>query len=162
MSLLSYFEQKLNRPDLGLLVVRVVFGLIITIFGVGKLLGGGAMLAGIGGSLAKFGITFAPMFWGLLSALTEMLGGLCIFLGVFFRPAAALLFFNMIVATTFMWGHGPDFSSYGAFMNYVGTIDSPLTFCVVFLALLFTGPGKYALQKSGGGRSGGGSSKSKE
>lgn len=163
MSLLSSIDKKLHHPDLGLLVVRVVFGLIITLFGVGKLLGGGAMLASIGGALAKFGITRAPMFWGLLSALTETLGGLCIVAGVFFRPAAALLFFNMVVATTYLWGNGPDFSSYGAFMNYVGQTDAPLIFCTVFLALLFTGPGQYAVQKTGGGgRSGSSAGKSKD
>ncbi len=159
MSLYAYFEQKLNRPDLGLLVLRVTFGGIIFVFGVQKLLGGEQMLTGIGGAMAKFGITFAPLFWGLLAALTEMLGGLCIFLGIFFRPAALLLFFNMIVATVFLWGTGPTFSSYGDFAGFVGKIDSPLTFCLAFLALLFTGPGKYAIHKGGGGRNGAKSAK---
>jgi putative oxidoreductase len=162
MTLVSYIEQKLNRPDLGLLILRVVFGLLITTFGVAKLFGGGAMLAEVGGALAKFGITFAPMFWGLLSALTETLGGLCILLGIFFRPAAALLFFNMIVAITSMWGDGPDYSSFGAFMGYVQKIVLPVAFCAIFLALLLTGPGKYAVHKGSGGKGGGGAGKSKD
>ncbi len=153
MSLLTSFEQKFNWPDLGLLILRVVFGAIILIFGVGKLIGGGDMLAMIGGALAKFGLTKFPMVWGLLAALTETLGGICILFGIFFRPAALLLFFNMVVATSFLWGAGPHLASYGDLLTFLGTINPPLAFCTVFLALLFTGPGKYAIQKSGGGRS---------
>jgi putative oxidoreductase len=155
MSLSSYFEQKLNRPDLGLLVLRVVFGLVIITFGVDKLLGGGAMLEQIGGSVALFGIKSHFKLWGLLCALTESLGGLCIMLGVFTRPAAGLLFRNMIVASTVMYKMtgAPDFSSMDAFEGWLGKVAVPVYFGAVFLALFFSGPGKFAFTK-GGGRSG--------
>jgi putative oxidoreductase len=164
MSLLSAIEQKLNRPDLGLLALRLVFGAVIFVFGVQKLMGGGPVFEFLGKSMEIFGITGQPKFWGLLSALTETFGGLFILLGLFFRPAAFVLFFNMIMATmmNFKMTGAPDYSSTDAFGKWLGTVAVPVYFCVVFLALLFTGPGKYAIHKSGGGRSGGGSSKSKE
>jgi putative oxidoreductase len=153
MTLYSYFEQKLNRLDLGLLVIRVVFGLFILNAGIMKLLGGKEMLTGVGGSMAVFGIHFAPLFWGLLAALTETLGGVCLILGVFFRPAMLLLVFTMVVATVVMWGSGPSLASMGDFQKFIGNVMPPMTFLAAFLGLLFTGPGKYAMHLKGGGGS---------
>ncbi|HTB63055.1 MAG TPA: DoxX family protein [Opitutales bacterium] len=156
MSLYSYFEQKMNRPDFGLLVLRVVFGVLITLFGVGKLLEGGPMFEQIGGAMAMFGVTWQPKLWGLLCALTETFGGVFIVFGIFMRPAALLLVFNMIVACAVVpkYYGAPDFSSAAAFSEWLGKIDPPYIFCAAFICLLFTGPGKYAIHKSGGGRSG--------
>jgi putative oxidoreductase len=164
MSLYSYFDQKLNKPDLGLLALRAIFGLLIFALGVSKLLDGGPMFAQIGGAMAAFGVNWHPKWWGLLSALTETFGGLAILLGIFFRPAALLLVFNMIVACTFMvkFVGAPDFSSADAFDGWLGKIDPPFLFCAAFLAVLFTGPGKYAMHKSGGGGRGGAKSGAKE
>jgi len=153
MSLYSAVEQKFNRPDLGLLVLRVVFGVLIFAAGLNKLMAGSPMFEQIGGAMAMFGITWQPKLWGLLSALTETFGGLAILLGIFFRPALLLLIFNMIVACAvipkFM---GPlDFSSMGAFSKSLGNLEPPYIFCAAFIALLFTGQGKYAIHKSGGG-----------
>ena len=164
MNLLNYIEQKLNRPDLGLLVLRVVFGLVIFIFGIQKLMGGGAMFEHIGGALAMFGITWQPKLWGLLSALTETFGGLAIILGVFFRPAALLLIGNMVVATVAnakMTG-AVDTSSVMAFAVWLGKVAIPVYYLGAFLALFFTGPGKYAVRKGGGGGGGRSGGKSRE
>ncbi len=166
MNLLNYVEQKLNRPDLGLFLLRVVFGLVIFVFGLGKLMAGGPMFEMIGSSMGIFGIHWEPKLWGLLCALTETFGGLAILLGVFFRPAALLLIFNMIVATI---GNaqqtGPvDTSSAMAFGVWLGKAAVPVYFLAAFLALFFTGPGKFTAylftgSGGGGGRSGGGKSK---
>ncbi len=160
MSLYSYFEQKLNRPDLGLLALRVVFGLVICVFGVQKLMGGSAMFEQIGSSMAMFGIPWQPKFWGLLCALAESFGGLCILLGLFARPAALILTFNMIVATAAMckMTGAPDFSSVDALGGWLGKVAVPVYFLAAFLALTFCGPGKYAIHTKGGG----GSKSSKE
>jgi putative oxidoreductase len=156
MGLYSLAEQKAHRPDVGLLALRVVFGVIIFLFGVEKLMGGGAMFEQIGQSMGMFGVTWHPKVWGLLCALTETFGGLCIVFGVFFRPAALLLVFNMVVATLAMakMSGSPDFASIDTFMNnWLSKVAIPVYFLAVFLTLLFCGAGKYALQKKGGGRS---------
>ncbi len=153
MSLYNYFDQKLNKPDLGLLALRVVFGLTIFIFGVQKLMGGGAMFEQIGGSMAMFGITWEPKFWGLLCALAETFGGLCLLLGVFTRPVALILTFNMLVACVAMakMAGNPDTASLNAFNEWLGKVAVPAYFLAAFIALLFCGPGKYSIHKSGGG-----------
>jgi len=162
MTLYSYFEQKMNRPDLGLLVLRVAFGALIAIFGICKLLDGGPMFQQLGGAMAMFGITWEPKFWGLMCALVEAFGGIFVLLGLFFRPALVLLIVNMVVACAVIPGFvgKPDYSSVDAFDGWLGKIDIPYLYCAVFITLLFTGAGKYAIQGGGGGRSG--SSKSRE
>jgi len=165
MSLYFYFEQKFNRTDLGLLVLRVVFGTVIFLFGVDKLLGGGATFEFLGKQLEMFGITWQPKFWGLLCALVETFGGLCMVLGLFFRPAAMLLVCNMIVASaaTFQMTGAPIFSSMDAFVtDWLGKVAVPVYFLAAFLALLFTGPGKYAIHKKGGGGKSGAKASAKE
>jgi putative oxidoreductase len=150
----NFLNQKLHQPDLGLLALRVVFGMLIMLFGVDKLIVGRPMLEGVGKAMGMFGITWQPLFWGLLCALVETIGGLCVVTGIFFRTAALLLFGNMVVAVASMWQDGPDFSAFGAVMGWLMQTALPITFCAIFLGLLFTGPGKYAIQKSGGRSSG--------
>jgi len=164
MNLLNYVEQKLNRPDLGLFLLRLVFGLIIFVFGIGKLMGGGPMFEMIGGSMAIFGIHWEPKLWGLLCALTETFGGLAILLGVFFRPAALLLIGNMIVATIANAQQtGPaDTSSTMAFGVWLGKVAIPAYYLAVYLALFFTGPGKYTAYMFTGGGGGRSAGKSKD
>ncbi len=45
------------------------------------------------------GISFWPVFWGLLATLAELLGGLALISGFFVRPLAIALLFTMIMAT---------------------------------------------------------------
>jgi len=162
MSLCNTIEQKLNQPDLAYLLLRMVFGGAIILFGIQKLMGGSATFEQIGGSMAYFGVTKYPALWGFLSALAETFGGIFIVLGVLFRPAALALFFNMVVACTFMFKltGSPDLSSIGALTGWIGKVSMPVAFCTAFLALFFTGAGKYAVRMGGGG-GGGKRSKSK-
>jgi putative oxidoreductase len=148
MSISTTIGQKIHKPDAGLLVVRLAFGLILVVFGFQKLLGGTDGFRHLGEAMGMFGIHFAPVFWGVMSALTESLGGLMIILGLLFRPAALLLFFNMIVACAVMWHGGPDFGSVPALGSWLQTFAMPFTFAATFLALLLIGPGKYALGKA--------------
>jgi len=154
MSIFNYVEQKFNQPDLAYLALRVVFGGTIILFGVSKLLAGGEMYAQIGGSMAMFGITWEPKFWGLLCALTETFGGFLVLIGVFCRPAAFMLVGNMFVASVVLYKMmgAPDTSSVGAVAEWLGKVAVPEFYLAAFLALLLTGPGKYTVViKSGGG-----------
>ena len=86
--------------DLGLLVLRVGFGLAFVWYhGYPKLSGGPQTWAVIGDAVANFGITFGYGFWGLLAALAETIGGLLFAAGLLFRPACLAILAVMIVAT---------------------------------------------------------------
>ncbi|MEM9407677.1 MAG: DoxX family protein, partial [Acidobacteriota bacterium] len=64
-----------NSTDLALLVLRLGFGVSMFAFhGWGKISGGPELWERLGGVMALFGISFAPVFWGLLAALAESVG----------------------------------------------------------------------------------------
>ncbi len=84
-----------KKPGLGLLFLRIAFGVIFFLHGWMKIFGGEVsfireMLLMAGWSIPE------PLLW--LTAIVEVLGGLALLLGVFTRPAAALLALEMIVA----------------------------------------------------------------
>jgi putative oxidoreductase len=90
----------LNR-DVGLLLIRLGIGCSMLVFhGWGKLTGGTELWTMVGGNMSNLGITFAPAFWGFMAAFAEAVCSALLILGLFFRPAAALLAFTMLVAIT--------------------------------------------------------------
>jgi putative oxidoreductase len=127
-------ERTAQLHDLGLLVVRLGFGLGFFWFhGLPKLQRGPEGWIGTGGAVGHFGIDFGHQFWGLAAALAESVGGILLALGLLYRPAAASLLTVMIVATTthIVTGQGsPGHSLKNAFL---------------FAGLLLVGPGRYSL-----------------
>ena len=121
--------------DGGLLLLRVGIGILFLVHGVPKLLAGTALWEKLGGSMGLLGIHFAPTFWGFMASFSEAVGGFCLVIGLFVRPAAALLAFTMIVATLFLVPKQADFAA----------ISNPAHMIVVFLALLVSGGGEYSL-----------------
>ena len=126
--------------DLGLLLLRGLVGLYLAFgHGLGKITGGPEQWAGLGGTMEMFGLGFAPTFWGLLSALAEFVAALMVVVGVATRPAALFVLLNMLVAAT---------------AHITGTIDGgpemALLYGIVFLSLLFIGPGKYSIDEQMG------------
>lgn len=125
--------------DLGLLIIRLGIGGTFLFHGYPKLAGGTETWVFLGGAMGNLGITFAPVFWGFMAALTEFAGGILIMLGLLFRPAALLLFFTMLVAFIFHLAQGDPFQAYSHSLKLI----------FVFAALFFTGPGKYAVNIAG-------------
>ncbi|MGH7475588.1 MAG: DoxX family protein [Longimicrobiales bacterium] len=120
--------------NFGLLIARIGLGLGFFWFhGLPKLTADAERWAGTGEAMRNFGITFAPEFWGLAAGIAEGIGGLCIALGLFFRPAALAIAIVMVVATTnhFVTGQGTPAH---AFKN-----------AWVMVGLLLIGPGRYSL-----------------
>ncbi|WOO42383.1 DoxX family protein [Rubellicoccus peritrichatus] len=139
--MLSTVSKFLDKPDFGFLIIRVIVGVIFVAAGIGKFLGGSETLEGVGQAMSIVGISFAPLFWGFLAALVETVGGLLLIVGFLFRGSAFFLLGTMIVATAVKVSTGDDF---------VKDIGYPLAMAAVTAGLLFTGPGKIAIQKSGG------------
>jgi putative oxidoreductase len=125
-------ESKLR--DVGLLLLRVgLGGMFVVMHGWPKISGGTHKWAELGAAMGNLGITFAPAFWGFMSAFSEFVGGVCIALGLFFRPVCVLLVINLIVAALAHY-HGLP-----------GMISYPIELGIVALGLLFIGPGNLAL-----------------
>jgi len=121
----------------GLLLIRIGLGILFILHGYPKLLGGPDLWTGVGSAMGNIGITFLPVFWGLLAALAETVGGACLLLGLFFRPAAIVLAFTMLIAALSHLDRGDGLT--GA--------SHAIEIGVVFIGLAFVGPGKYSADK---------------
>ena len=125
--------------DLGLLVIRVVFGLIFAAHGAQKLFGwfGGYGIAGTSGWLESTGYRPARVFATVLG-LTEFSAGFLLALGLLGPVGPALIIAVMIVAmVTVHWKN--------AFFVGTNGIEHPLMFAVAAIGLALTGPGRYSL-----------------
>ena len=125
--------------DTGLLVARMVFGLLMAAHGTQKLFGwfGGYGLAGTAGFFEQLG--FRPgRFFAATAAGTELAAGLLLAFGLLGPLGPALIIAVMVVAmATVHWQHGLFAATNG--------IEVPLLYSVAALALALTGPGAYSL-----------------
>jgi putative oxidoreductase len=128
--------------DVGLLILRILIGVSFLAHGVPKLLQGPVVWIKLGHAMEFLGISAYPMFWGLMSAITESLGGLLLLLGFCFRPACLFLVINMAVATTMHFNTTP-----GGLMDKWFVASHAIELGSLFLSLLLIGPGKYSFDR---------------
>ncbi len=130
-------KNFLNKySDAGILFLRIGIGFaFIFVHGWGKIMGGPELWGKLGGSMANLGITFAPVFWGFMAAISEFGGGILILLGLFTRPASAFMAFTMLVA----------FIQHSSKLDPWNRTIYPMEMFAVFMALLFIGAGKYSI-----------------
>lgn len=145
--------------DLGLFVLRVVFGTVIALHGYPKLFGGKKVPAEaekyLGGRFNEFmeggGIEKhidtarnigmpAPEILGPLSAGTEFFGGVALILGWKTRLAALLLLGNMGVAIQKVHAKNGLMGQFG--------YELPLLLATAFGTLFLTGPGRIGFDKT--------------
>lgn len=126
----------LNKfKDFGILILRIGIGGMFIFHGAPKMFGGPAVWERVGASMASVGINFVPVFWGFMAAFSEFIGGICIVLGLFFRPICILLTITMAVAANGILSRGEGLRK----------AAHPIEDGIVFLSLIFIGPGKYSL-----------------
>lgn len=121
--------------DWGLLILRVGIGIMFVLHGFPKIIGGPEKWAMLGKAMNALGINFSPVFWGFMAAVSEFAGGILLALGFFTRPACFFLLCTMIVASSMHLSKGDSFVIYSHAMKSG----------ILFLSLLFIGPGKYSL-----------------
>jgi len=93
--------------DSGLLLLRILIGLSFLAHGLPKIEGGPEYWIKLGKSMQFVGVTAYPIFWGLMSALSESVGGALLLIGFCFRPACLFLVINMAVATVMHFNTTP-------------------------------------------------------
>lgn len=123
--------------DFGLLVLRIGLGVMFLWHGAPKLLGGPEKWEKLGSAMTSTGINAIPVFWGFMASFSEFFGGICLILGLLFRPACTLLTITMAVAASMHLGKGDGLN--GA--------SHAIEDGIVFLSLLLIGPGKYSIDK---------------
>ena len=122
----------------GLLILRLVAGLLLAAHGSQKLFGwfGGYGIAGTAGWLESIGFRPGkPM--AVLTGLAELAGGLALALGLLTPLAAAVVIGTMTVAA---WTHAAS----GLWATN-GGYELPLLYAVVAAALAFTGAGSISV-----------------
>jgi putative oxidoreductase len=125
--------------DAGLLLARVVLGGLMAAHGSQKLLGwfGGYGIAGTAGFFEALGFRPGRLF-ATTAAVTEIVSGMLLALGLLSPVAGALMVSVMVVAAVSVhWPHGVFASANG--------IEVPLLYGVGAAALTLTGPGAYSL-----------------
>lgn len=125
--------------SVGLLLIRLFLGLGLAAHGYAKFFGEHG-IAGFAGFLKSLGVP-APEIMAYVSGGTELFGGVLVALGLFTRPVAAIVAFNMFVAA--FTAHR---SSYFITNNPPG-MEYALNLGVVFFALVFTGSGRASVDQ---------------
>jgi len=121
----------------GLLVLRIGIGAMFVAHGVPKLLAGPHEWLKLGHAMRYLGIDFLPTAWGFMAGLAEAGGGLCLVLGLFFRPACLALACTMAVAATMHLGRGDGL------LKASHAIEAG----ILFFSLMLIGPGRYSIHK---------------
>ena len=125
--------------EVGLLVLRVVLGVLFVAHGSQKLFGwfGGGGMKGTTAMVTRMG--FHPTwFWTWMAGLSEFGGGVLLALGLLSPLGSLGIISAMLIAIVKAhWAKG--------FWNTKGGIEFPLINLTAALALGFTGPGLYSL-----------------
>jgi putative oxidoreductase len=142
-TLYSYIQNSRTPKefdmDAGLLIARLVFGLLMAAHGTQKLFGwfGGYGLAGTGGFLEALGFRPGRFFAGI-AAVSEVVGGLLLVAGFLGPIGPALVLAVMVVAAVTVH------AQHGLFATTNG-IEVPLLYATAVVTLGLTGPGSYSL-----------------
>jgi putative oxidoreductase len=125
--------------SIGLLIIRLVFGLTFAAHGAQKLFGwfGGHGLAGTGGFFDSIGIKPGKPL-ALLAGLGELVGGLLFAAGLLVPLASLVITVTMLVAIFTVTGKAGYWAQNGGYEYSVAII-------AVAIGVALTGPGAYAL-----------------
>jgi putative oxidoreductase len=125
--------------NLGLLLIRVIFGLVMIAHGAQKLFGwfGGYGLAGTGGFFESIGFRPGVMF-AAAAALSEFVGGWLFALGLFGPVGPALIIAVMLVASISVHLRNGLFAA-------TNGVEVPLLYATAVLGLALIGFGTFSL-----------------
>jgi uncharacterized membrane protein YphA (DoxX/SURF4 family) len=135
--------------DLGMLAMRVITALLIVHHGLDKLENPDTFSNKIIAVYFPF-LPGSPYFWTYLSAGFEVVGSFCITVGMFARPAAALLAGTMVNAILFhLMKFGRQSFPFNPEKGGAYTFEPSLAFLGVSAYILVAGPGKFAVRPNG-------------
>ena len=136
-SLFNDTREHRSATDLGLLIGRVMLGVVFVFHGSQKLFGafGGPGIEGFTGFLGSLGVPL-PGLNAWLAAGVEFVGGLALLLGFGVRVLGLPLVITMLVAA---------FTAHSGFSAQSGGMEYPLTLAALTATLTLTGPGHFSL-----------------
>jgi len=125
--------------DIGLLIIRLVVGLLFVGHGAQKLFGwfGGYGIKGTGGWFESIGVK-PGVTMALLAGLTELIGGFLFALGLLTPLAGIMIAGTMVMAIAKV--HGPN-----GLWSTANGYEYNLVLLAVTIGVALTGAGQYAL-----------------
>lgn len=129
-----------QASDVGLLLIRLMLGVVFMYHGSQKVFGwfGGSGIEGFAGALESMKMP-APQAGAWAAALAEFGGGVILVLGLFMRVLIIPTIITMLVAAFVV--HRQAFSLQHGGMEYA------LTLAVVMIGLVLTGPGRLTVAR---------------
>ena len=121
------------NPDLALLILRVMLGIIMIYHGWPKVTNLGGTIEGMAG----MGVP-APAVAAIFATVAEVVGGLLMLLGAFTDIAGLMFAIDILGAITFV--HAKN-----GFSVAKGGMEWPLLLVAAALAIALAGPGRYAV-----------------
>jgi putative oxidoreductase len=134
-SLNDRFAQLVNHPDFAKLLARLTFGILILFHGVAKMENGVGWIAKM---LEGHGL---PSFIAYGAYVGEVIAPVLVILGIFTRPAALVIAFNLLIATLLVVS-GKFFT-----LTEVGAwgLETEAMYFLGGLIIMFQGSGRYSL-----------------
>ncbi|WP_208513687.1 DoxX family protein [Variovorax paradoxus] len=124
-----------KSDDTGKLILRVALGIFILLHGIAKVTKG---VDGIGGMLASHGL---PGVLAYLVYVGEIVAPVLLIIGLYTRPAAAIVAINMLVAIWLV--HRKDLGALNGQGGWALELQGMFLFSAI--ALAFTGGGRFGL-----------------
>jgi putative oxidoreductase len=137
-------KKVLIQHSFGLLCLRLALGGTMIAYGVPKFMGGSEYLRQVGSAVQYIGIGFGFEFFGLLAALTEVVGGMMLIFGAYYRISCVTLAFVMFMATLTQKAGLP--ANYTP-TDFIMAVLHPLSMGAIFISAMFLGPGRLSIQK---------------
>jgi putative oxidoreductase len=131
---LHHLFKNYSNVDIGLLIIRIVFGFFMVYnHGYGKILGGPERWERLGNALTSIiGFESLQLFFGLMASLSESVFSIFIIFGLLTRISASFLGFTMTIAT----------------LKHLMKYELP-EMAIIYLTFSFlifiSGPGKYSI-----------------
>jgi putative oxidoreductase len=125
--------------DVGILILRLVFGLAMAGHGAQKLLGwfGGPGMTGVTGFMRQLRFR-PPQLWMLAAVASETAGGLLLAAGLLSPLGSLAMVAAMLIAALAVhWGKG--------FFAQQGGVEVPALYLAAAVTAAITGPGRYSL-----------------
>jgi putative oxidoreductase len=130
----------MNREDIGRLLLRLTVAGLMLFHGVSKL------RHGIGGITSSVGAHSLPHFVAYGVYIGELIAPLLVLVGIYTRPAAAIIAFDMVFA---VWlKHSNELFRVGGSGGYA--LELQLLYLTGAIAIVLFGAGRYALNAGAG------------
>lgn len=132
------FTRAIDHQDFGKLLLRLTFGILILFHGVAK------MENGVGWIAQMLQADGLPGFIAYGAYIGEVIAPVLIILGIFTRPAALVMAFNILVAV-FLVVAGKFFT-----ITEVGAwgLEGEAMYFFGGLVIMFLGSGRYSIMKN--------------